>query len=55
MVFSAAPNLRQGWTEAQRRRQGRWSVARAPKAENAIRAKGQHFEQLFNWIVAFSC
>ena len=32
MVFSAAPQLRQDWTEAQRRRQGRQSVV--PKAED---------------------
>ena len=51
MVFSAAPHLRQGWTEARRRRQGRQSVAL--EARDARYDKGQHFEQLLNWIVAF--
>jgi len=33
MVFSAAPHLRRDWAEAQRRRQGRQSVA--PKGHDA--------------------
>jgi len=26
-----------------------------PRLRTCVRAKGQHFEQLLNWIVAFSC
>jgi len=38
MIFSTAPNLRQGWTEAQRRLEGRQSVI--AKAENTRSQQG---------------
>jgi len=54
MIFSTAPHLRQGRSTASWTRPST-SDGQGWGAWTRICDKGQHFEQLLYWIVAFAC